>query len=405
MSDGGGSCGVTAISYDQQDYRHTAGSLSSHRAIPVTTQRLTPARVASFMLCNLGVAATAAVIGVVVVLVFPYAAVGRSLFMSDSARTLPPAYSATSWVERVAAKVLPSIVTLEISDGNRSLSGSGIILTPDGMIMTNNHVVAGIGAGPQAPARALVTFNDGRTAAAYVIAADPQSDVAIVRAQNVSDRTPVSIGSSTNLRVGHAVAAVGSPLGLRGTVTAGIVSALDRLVCPATGRENRSAFYAIQTDAAINPGNSGGALVDTNGDLVGVNAAESVVASADDSNSTEHGSIGLGFAIPVDHAARIAAELLATGRASHAWLGAKVSSDTDPYGAKIIGVESGSPAEAAGLTAGAQVTKINDQRIGSGDTLLAAVQSMDPGDRVTLVFTDSSGNTRTVQVNLSSDRG
>lgn len=405
MSDGGGSCGVTAIPYDQQDYRHTAGSLSSHRAIPVTTQRLTPARVASFMLCNLGVAATAAVIGVVVVLVFPYAAVGRSLFMSDSARTLPPAYSATSWVERVAAKVLPSIVTLEISDGNRSLSGSGIILTPDGMIMTNNHVVAGIGAGPQAPARALVTFNDGRTAAAYVIAADPQSDVAIVRAQNVSDRTPVSIGSSTNLRVGHAVAAVGSPLGLRGTVTAGIVSALDRLVCPATGRENRSAFYAIQTDAAINPGNSGGALVDTNGDLVGVNAAESVVASADDSNSTEHGSIGLGFAIPVDHAARIAAELLATGRASHAWLGAKVSSDTDPYGAKIIGVESGSPAEAAGLTAGAQVTKINDQRIGSGDTLLAAVQSMDPGDRVTLVFTDSSGNTRTVQVNLSSDRG
>jgi putative serine protease PepD len=356
-------------------------------------------------LCNLGVAATAAVIGVVVVLVFPYAAVGRSLFMSDSARTLPPAYSATSWVERVAAKVLPSIVTLEISDGNRSLSGSGIILTPDGMIMTNNHVVAGIGAGPQAPARALVTFNDGRTAAAYVIAADPQSDVAIVRAQNVSDRTPVSIGSSTNLRVGHAVAAVGSPLGLRGTVTAGIVSALDRLVCPATGRENRSAFYAIQTDAAINPGNSGGALVDTNGDLVGVNAAESVVASADDSNSTEHGSIGLGFAIPVDHAARIAAELLATGRASHAWLGAKVSSDTGPYGAKIIGVESGSPAEAAGLTAGAQVTKINDQRIGSGDTLLAAVQSMDPGDRVTLVFTDSSGNTRTVQVNLSSDRG
>jgi putative serine protease PepD len=405
MSDGGGSCGVTAISYDQQDYRHTAASLSSHRAIPVTTQRLTPARVASFMLCNLGVAATAAVIGVVVVLVFPYAAVGRSLFMSDSARTLPPAYSATSWVERVAAKVLPSIVTLEISDGNRSLSGSGIILTPDGMIMTNNHVVAGIGAGPQAPTWALVTFNDGRTAAAYVIAADPQSDVAIVRAQNVSDLTPVSIGSSTNLRVGHAVAAVGSPLGLRGTVTAGIVSALDRLVCPATGRENRSAFYAIQTDAAINPGNSGGALVDTNGDLVGVNAAESVVASADDSNSTEHGSIGLGFAIPVDHAARIAAELLATGRASHAWLGAKVSSDTDPHGAKIIGVESGSPAEAAGLTAGAQVTKINDQRIGSGDTLLAAVQSMEAGDRVTLVFTDSSGNTRTVQVNLSSDRG
>ena len=405
MSDGDGSCGVRPIAYEQQDDRHTGGPRSSHRAIPVSTQRLTPAGAASFTLCNLGAAAIAAVIGLVVVLVFPYAAVGRSLFMSDSVRTFPPAYSATSWVEQVAAKVLPSIVTLEVSDGNHSLSGSGIILTPDGVIMTNNHVVAGIGTGPQAPARAVVTLNDGRTAAAYVIAADPQGDVAIVRAQNVSGLTPVSIGSSANLRVGQAVAAVGSPLGLRGTVTGGIVSALDRLVCPATGRENRSAFYAIQTDAAINPGNSGGALVDTNGDLVGVNAAESVVASADDSNSTEHGSIGLGFAIPVDHAARIAAELLATGRASHAWLGANVSSDTDPYGANIVGVVSGSPAEAVGLTAGAQVTKINDQRIGSGDTLLAAVQSMEPGDRVTLVFTDSSGNARTVQVNLSSDRG
>jgi putative serine protease PepD len=305
----------------------------------------------------------------------------------------------------VAAKVLPSVVTLEISDGKRSLSGSGIILTPDGVIMTNNHVVAGIGAGPQAPARAVVTFNDGRTAAADLIAADPRSDVAIVRAQGVAGLTPVSIGSSANLRVGQPVAAVGSPLGLRGTVTTGIVSALNRLVCPPTGRDDRSAFYAIQTDAAINPGNSGGALVDMNGELVGMNAAESVVVSADDSDSTEHGSIGLGFAIPVDHAARIAGELTATGRASHAWLGAQVSSDTDPYGAKIIGVESRSPAEAAGLTAGGQVTQIDDQRIGSGDTLLAAVQSMEPGARVTLVFTDSSGITRTVRVSLSSDKG
>ncbi len=393
MSDGHSCCGVKAISEARQDGRHTTGA-----------HKLTPARAASFMLCNLGAAAIAVVIGVAVVLVFRYGA-DRSLFMSDSARTLPPAYRATSWVEQAAAKVLPSVVTLEISDGNRSLSGSGVILTPDGVIMTNNHVVAGIGAGPQAPARALVTFNDGRTAAADLIAADPRSDVAIVRARNVSGLTPVSIGSSANLRVGQPVAAVGSPLGLRATVTAGIVSALNRLVCPATGRDDPSTFYAIQTDAAINPGNSGGALVDTDGELVGVNAAESVVVSADDSDSTEHGSIGLGFAIPVDHAARIAAELLATGRASHAWLGATLSSDMDPYSAKIIGVDSGSPAEAAGLTAGAQVTKIDDQRIGSGETLLAAVQSMEPGARVTLVFTDSSGKPRTVQVNLGSDRG
>jgi putative serine protease PepD len=251
----------------------------------------------------------------------------------------------------------------------------------------------------------VVTFNDGRTAAADLIAADPASDIALVRAQGVSGLTPVSIGSSANLRVGQPVVAVGSPLGLRGTVTAGIISAVNRLVCPATGRDNPSAFYAVQTDAAINPGNSGGALVDTDGELVGMNAAESVVVSADDSNGTPHGSIGLGFAIPVDHAARIAVELMATGRASHGWLGAQVSSDMDPYGAKIIGVEGGSPAEAAGLTAGVQVTKLDDQPIGSGATLLSAVQSMEPGARVTLGFTDSSGSTRTVQVNLSSDRG
>jgi putative serine protease PepD len=324
--------------------------------------------------------------------------------MSDSARTLPSAYRSTSWVEQVAAKVLPSVVTLQFSDGNRSLSGSGIILTSDGVIMTNNHVAA-IGSGPQALVRAVVTFNDGRTAPADLIAADPRSDVAIVRARDISGLMPVSIGSSANLRVGQPVVAVGSPLGLRGTVTAGIVSAVNRLVCPATGRDNPSAFYAVQTDAAINPANSGGALVDTDGELVGMNAAESVVISADDSNNTEHGSIGLGFAIPVDHAARIAAELVATGRASHGWLGAQVSSDMDPYGAKIIGVQGGSPAEAAGLTVGAQVTKLNDQPIGSGETLLAAVQSMEPGARVTLGFTDSSGSTRTVQVNLSSDRG
>jgi putative serine protease PepD len=136
-----------------------------------------------------------------------------------------------------------------------------------------------------------------------------------------------------------------------------------------------------------------------------MNAAESVVVSADDSNSTEHGSIGLGFAIPVNHAGRIAAELMATGRASHAWLGAQVSGDADPYGAKIIGVKGGSPAEAAGLTAGTQVTKLNDQPMGSGETLLAAVQSMEPGDQVTLEVTDTSGSTRTVQVNVGSDRG
>ncbi|HSS25816.1 MAG TPA: trypsin-like peptidase domain-containing protein, partial [Mycobacterium sp.] len=249
------------------------------------------------------------------------------------------------------------------------------------------------------------TFSDSRTATADLIATDPRSDVAIVRAEGVSGLTPVSVGSSANLRVGHPVAAVGSPLGLRGTVTAGIVSALNRLVCPATGRDDRSAFYALQTDAAINPGNSGGALVDTNGELVGVNAAESVVVSADDSDSTEHGSIGLGFAIPVDHAERIASELIATGRASHAWLGVQARDDVNTYGARIVGVAGDSPAAAAGLSTGALVTRVDSQPVRSANDLIAAVQSKAPSARMALEINDSSGDHRTVEVVLGAEQG
>jgi putative serine protease PepD len=357
------------------------------------------------MLSGLGVAVITAVMTVAVVLLVDPADLER-WSPPTSAGPQPTGYLPTYWVEKVAAKVLPSVVTLQVGDGEHALSGSGIILSPDGLIMTNNHVVAGLGTGVHAPARTVVTLNDGRTAPVTVIAADARSDIAVVRAQGISELTPVSIGSSASLRVGQPVAAVGSPLRLRGSVTAGIISSLNRLVCLAAGRDNRSvAYYAIQTDAAINPGNSGGALVDMNGELVGMNAAESVVGSVDDSNSTQHGSIGLGFAIPVDHAARIAGELVATGRAAHAWLGAQVGTDIETNGANIVGVESGSPAAAAGLTAGALVTNIDDQRIGTGETLLAAVQSMEPGDRVTLEFTDSSGDHRTVQVNLGTDHG
>ena len=235
----------------------------------------------------------------------------------------------------MAAKVLPSVVTLQFSDGDNSQLGSGVILTADGLIMTNNHVVARMSDGRHAPASTAVTLNDGRTAAFDLIATDPKSDIAIGRARDISGLTPIAIGSSTKLRVGQPVAAVGSPLGLRGTVTAGIVSALNRLICPVTEPDAPlSAYYAIQTDAAINPGNSGGALVDMNGALVGINAAEAVVPSAEGAGITAHGSIGLNYAIPIDHATRIAAELAASGRASHGWLGVQATSDGDALGAK-----------------------------------------------------------------------
>ena len=136
------------------------------------------------------------------------------------------------FVERVAAKVLPSVVTLQIVDGDQSVLGSGIILSPNGLIMTNNHVVASVGRGPHTSVRTMVTVSDGRTAQFDVIATDPQSDIAVVRAHQLSGLTPISIGSSANLRLGQPVVAVGSPLGLEGTVTDGIISALNRPVCP-----------------------------------------------------------------------------------------------------------------------------------------------------------------------------
>jgi putative serine protease PepD len=345
----------------------------------------------------------AAIVGAVALLAHPFA-VGRPSPDSNSAVTLP--YSGRFPIEEVAAKVLPSVVMLQFNDGNQSQLGSGVILAADGLIMTNNHVVAAMSGGRQAPASIAVTFNDGRTAPFDLIAADPKSDIAVGRARNVSGLTPIAIGSSANLRVGQPVAAVGSPLGLRGTVTAGIISALNRMISPATEPDlPLSAYYAIQTDAAINPGNSGGALVDMNGALVGINAAEAVVPGAEGAGITAHGSIGLNYAIPIDHATRIAAELAATGRASHGWLGVRATGDANAHGARITEVVGGGPAAAAGLTVGALVTKIDDQVIGSGDALIAAVQSKDPGTSVTLAFADRSGLPLNVQVTLVSDQG
>ena len=198
--------------------------------------------------------------------------------------------------------------------------------------------------------------------------------------------------------------AVGSPLALDGTVTDGVISALNRPVCPRLRADNGLvAFDAIQTDAALNPGNSGGALVDENGRLIGINSAEATVGGAESASTTPQGSIGLGFAIPVDHAMRIATELVATGRASHGWLGVQLSTDTATRGARIAAIP-GSPAAAAGLTPGAVVTKVDSHVITTGNALLATVQSRAPGSSVTLMFTEASADSRTVEVNLGTHR-
>ncbi|OMC09048.1 serine protease [Mycolicibacter heraklionensis] len=320
-------------------------------------------------------------------------------------------------VEKVAEKVVPSVVMLETDLGRQSEEGSGIILSADGLILTNNHVVAAAAAkpdpgtklepgnrpdgAPKAGPRTTVTFFDGRTAPFTVVGTDPASDIAVVRAQGVSDLTPITIGSSADLRVGQNVVAVGSPLGLEGTVTTGIVSALNRPVSTSGEAGNQNTVLdAIQTDAAINPGNSGGALVNMNGDLVGINSA--IATMGGDSADAQSGSIGLGFAIPVDQAKRIADELINSPdhKASHASLGVRVTSERSLHGAKVVEVVPGEAAAKAGLPEGATVTAFDKRPIGSADALVAAVRSKAPGDQVTLTYLDAGGASKTAQVTL-----
>ncbi len=308
-------------------------------------------------------------------------------------------------VEQVAAKVVPSVVKLEVAMGRQSEEGSGIILSPDGLILTNNHVVAAAannGRGGDSPTTS-VTFSDGRNTPFTVVGTDPATDIAVVRANSVSGLTPITLGSSANLKVGQDVVAVGSPLGLAGTVTTGIVSALNRPVAAGgdAGDQN-TVLDAIQTDAAINPGNSGGALVNMNGELVGVNSA--IATLGEEASSPQSGSIGLGFAIPVDQAKRIADQLIRTGTASHASLGVQVSNDATANGAKIMEVVRGGAADEAGLPSGVVVTKLDDRVIGSADALVAAVRSRAPGDKVTLTYTDPSGDNKTVTVTLGTQK-
>ena len=327
----------------------------------------------------------------------PQAAV--SSFVTAPANSTPPQRREPGSVEQVAAKVVPSVVKLETKLGNKSAEGSGIILNADGLIMTNNHVVT---VPDSAPGRtdARVTFSDGRTAAFTVVAADPSTDVAIIRAENVSGLTPITIGSSANLHVGQSVVAVGSPLGLEGTVTTGIVSALNRPVSTLGDADNQNTVLdAIQTDASINPGNSGGALVDMNGSLIGMNSAIATVGG-DKGGNGEAGSIGLGFAIPIDQAKRIIDQLVSSGKATHASLGVRVGSDGTTHGARIMGVVTDGPAASAGIPNGAVVTKVDERNIDSADALVAAVRSKAPGDKVTLTFSDPSGATKTLSVTL-----
>lgn len=262
------------------------------------------------------------------------------------------------------------------------------------MILTNNHVV---GAAAQ-NGRIQVVLHDGRILPAEFVAADPQTDIAVIKAKGAKNLQSMSMGDSDAINVGEPIAAIGSPLGLNSTVTSGIVSAKNRPVQAAgEGGGESSLIDAIQTDAAINPGNSGGALVNMNGELVGI---PTVIATLGGQGTS--GSIGLGFAIPSNQAVRIAKQLIDKGEATHPVIGAQINTAARVIGAEVVEVTRGGPAEKAGLKKGDVVLKVDDRPIDSGVGLIAAIRSHEVGDTVRLTVREGNdGPERELNVTLS----
>jgi len=315
----------------------------------------------------------------------------------------PAAATGDGSVESVAAKVLPSVVEIDVAGPQGSGSGSGIILSSDGQILTNNHVVELAGdSGSLA-----VKFNDGSHAKATILGTDPLTDTAVIQAEDVSGLTPATIGSSDSLQVGQSVVAIGSPFGLDATVTSGIVSALNRPVdVGSDGQGNSTVYPAVQTDAAINPGNSGGPLVDMNGNVVGINA--SIQTTGSGQMGGESGSIGLGFAIPIDEVMPVIDQMSKGETPTHARLGISVEDVASNNGAlvedgaQVRQVNAGSAADGAGLEDGDVITKVDDHVITGADSLVATVRSYRPGDEVTVTYT-RGGEEHTVTLKLDSD--
>jgi putative serine protease PepD len=342
-------------------------------------------------------------------------------------------------ITAVAAKAAPSVVTIQVKGDSAAGTGSGIVLNSDGYVLTNAHVATLEGAAAN-PTISVQTY-DGRLISATIVGVDPISDLAVLKLADATGLTPAEFADSSALNVGDSAIAIGAPLGLAGTVTDGIVSALNRSItiassavpAPSTGSDqapnsqtpfdfwnfdlpgqNQSGGTAssgtisltvIQTDAAINPGNSGGALLDREGKVIGINVA---IASAGGS-SGQSGSIGVGFAIPANFAQRIAQELIATGTATHGLLGASVTdvtedatqADSKVVGASIVQLSDGSAAGAAGLKVGDVITGINGLPVTGKTDLTAQVRSLAAGSKVTLTYV-REGKPASAEVTLGS---
>jgi len=313
-----------------------------------------------------------------------------------------PADAPEGSVEQVAAAVLPAVVSIEVATPRSSAEGSGSIISADGYVLTNHHVIAGA---DTPGSKVQVTLNDGSRRSAQFVASDVNTDVGVLKIDDANDLPVMQFGNSDELRVGQEVVAVGSPLGLSATVTSGIVSALNRPVRASQGGGESSLMDGIQTDAAINPGNSGGPLVDRSGNLIGMNSAIASLSAGGMGQDGQGGSIGLGFAIPSNFAKRVAEQLIETGEATQPMLGVRVSvMQGFGGGAVVAGVEPGSPGETAGLKPGDVITRLNDRPIDSADALIAATRSKAFGETVTLqVQREGESQPIPVEVTLSSE--
>jgi putative serine protease PepD len=320
----------------------------------------------------------------------------------DNTRSTSTSQAAGCVVTTVANNVLPSVVTITAAGSSGGGTGSGEVIRSDGYILTNNHVIAVAADG----GRVQVTFNNAESAPATIVGRDPQTDLAVLKVTGVTVPKVIAIGSSSDLKVGQPVVALGAPLALSNTVTSGIVSALGRNVeVPSEGDSSALLVDAIQTDAAINPGNSGGALVNCSDDLVGIPSAGATVPTS--SGESSGGSIGIGFAIPVNLAITVANEIISTGTVTHSYFGMAVapippavaSKEGVPEGLFVAQVASGGPAAQAGLQADDIITEVNGQAAHSVDQIAAITLTMKPGDTVKLTYY-RQGQTHTATVTL-----
>ncbi|MFF1344755.1 S1C family serine protease [Streptomyces sp. NPDC058322] len=312
-------------------------------------------------------------------------------------------------VAGVASKALPSVVTIDAQGGDgEGGTGTGFVYDKEGHILTNNHVVASAADSGQLTA----TFSNGKKYGAEVVGRAKGYDVAVLKLKNPpSGLAPLSLGNSDQVAVGDSTIAIGAPFGLSNTVTTGIISAKNRPVASGDGSGGSNSYMsALQTDASINPGNSGGPLLDARGAVIGINSA--IQSTGSSVGQTQAGSIGLGFAIPINQATNVAQQLIKTGKPVYPVIGATVAMDEKTGGAVIsdqgvggtAAVSKDGPADRAGLRAGDVITKFNDTTIDSGPTLIGEIWTHKPGDRVTLTYT-RDGRTGTAEVTLGERNG